>query len=133
MRKKVKEIKLEKTPTLKDGALEILLSHHWPGNVLELENLIERALIINPLGPLNFEILLHIEKASGSDATMGDDKKILSLQEVNTQHIENALGLAKGKINGPGGAAELLDIKPNTLRRRMDKLGIAYGKSVQKH
>lgn len=48
--------------------------------------------------------------------------------EFNTRHIEMALGLAKGKINGPGGAAELLDVKPNTLRRRMDKLGIAYGK-----
>lgn len=43
-------------------------------------------------------------------------------------HISKVLKLTKGKIHGPGGAAELLDINPNTLRGRMSKLGIMYGR-----
>ena len=51
---------------------------------------------------------------------------MLGLDEINALHIERVLKLANGKINGPGGAAELLGIHPNTLRKRMDKLGISY-------
>ena len=43
-------------------------------------------------------------------------------------HITRVLALTGGRINGPGGAAELLDIKPNTLRARMDRLGVSYGR-----
>ena len=45
-----------------------------------------------------------------------------------TEHINNALNRSKGKIHGPGGAAEILGIHPSTLCKRMDKLGIAYGR-----
>jgi transcriptional regulator with GAF, ATPase, and Fis domain len=53
---------------------------------------------------------------------------VLSLKEINTQHIRQALEMAGGKINGPGGAAQILGLNPNTLRSRMNKLGIPYGK-----
>ena len=44
------------------------------------------------------------------------------------EHIRTALELCRGKIHGPGGAADILGINANTLRKRMDKLGVAYGK-----
>jgi hypothetical protein len=44
------------------------------------------------------------------------------------RHIEMVLSLSKGRVNGPGGAADILEIHPNTLRKRMQKLGIAYGR-----
>jgi transcriptional regulator with GAF, ATPase, and Fis domain len=49
-----------------------------------------------------------------------------NLDEANTTYIRRAMNAARGKINGPGGAAELLGVHPNTLRKRMDKLGISY-------
>jgi transcriptional regulator with GAF, ATPase, and Fis domain len=63
----------------------------------------------------------------------GRNRTVLSLDEVNAQHIRQALETAGGKINGPGGAAEILGIHPNTLRTRMNKLGIPYGRKSWQH
>ena len=57
---------------------------------------------------------------------------VLSLDEINAQHIRQALETAGGKINGPGGAAQILGLNPNTLRSRMNKLGIPYGRKYHK-
>ena len=54
---KSKELKLSVIPKLSQGAIDSLIEYHWPGNVRELENVIERALILNPTGPLTFETL----------------------------------------------------------------------------
>ncbi|UCF82013.1 MAG: sigma-54-dependent Fis family transcriptional regulator, partial [Desulfobacteraceae bacterium] len=54
---KAKELKLPTIPTLSSGAIDPIMEYHWPGNVRELENVIERALILNPTGPLTFEHL----------------------------------------------------------------------------
>ncbi|MFH2045772.1 MAG: hypothetical protein ABIK92_11570 [Pseudomonadota bacterium] len=54
--------------------------------------------------------------------------RVLKLNEVNAHHISMVLELTKGKINGPGGAADLLGLHKSTLRSRMDKLGIDYGR-----
>jgi transcriptional regulator with GAF, ATPase, and Fis domain len=51
---------------------------------------------------------------------------LLSLDEINARHIRQALEIANGKINGAGGAAQVLGLHPNTLRSRMNKLGILY-------
>jgi len=56
------------------------------------------------------------------------DEPLATLDEVNARYIRNALEQAGGKIYGPGGAAQILRINPSTLRKRMDKLGIAYGR-----
>ena len=55
-------------------------------------------------------------------------KTLPTLDEVMATHIRNALQLCNGKINGPGGAGEILGVHPSTLRKRMDKLGISYGR-----
>ncbi len=121
------DLKLGEKPSLSDGALERLCAYEWPGNVRELENIVERALIRNPLGPLRFNGLRgEARRPENQPADAGPDERILSLEEVNARHIRRAVEISGGKINGPGGAAELLDIHPNTLRKRMEKLGIPY-------
>ena len=52
-----------------------------------------------------------------------------NLDVVTTRHISRVLEVAKGKINGPEGAAALLGVNPSTLRNRMKKLGIQYGRA----
>ena len=108
----------------------MLMAYDWPGNVRELENLIERALIRSAGGVLSFETLLATQVPAGSEVTRGEgqNRTALSLDEINAQHIRQALEMAGGKINGPGGAAQILGVHPNTLRSRMTKLGISYGR-----
>jgi len=126
--KKVTEMKLETTPALSPGSFESLMAYDWPGNIRELENMIERGLIVNPKGSLNLRSLLHSLASPGKNKKNHSQETFLSLNEVNRIHIEEALALTNGKINGTRGTAELLRIRPNTLRRRMDKLGIQYGR-----
>jgi len=126
--KKSKELKLHAPPKLAPGTIDTLLDYHWPGNVRELENTIERALILDSKGPLRFDplIFLHLEDETSSPSHQDDGS--LKLDEVVSRHIQRVLRIAKGKINGPGGAAEMMDIHPNTLRNRMKKFGIPYGR-----
>ncbi len=124
--KKSLEMKIVKRTSLAPGAMDRLLAHHWPGNVRELQNIIERAMIQCRGAPLMFEDL-HTRDLEDEPVQEEDrGRKVLKLDEVNAIHIRRALGLAGGKIHGPEGAAELLGIHPNTLRKRMDKLGIPF-------
>jgi transcriptional regulator with GAF, ATPase, and Fis domain len=118
--RKCKELKLTERPVLAAGAIERLMAYDWPGNVRELENLIERALIQTRGDMLSFETL--------SAPQVPVDRDLPPLDEMTVQHIKQALERAGGKINGQGGAAQILGIHPNTLRHRMNKLGIPYGK-----
>ena len=121
------DLRLHDRPRLAAGALDRLMAYDWPGNVRELENVVERALIQHPVGPLGFDHLVMTgERRYGPVKTEDGNGDMLPLDEMNARHIRRGLDLAKGKINGPGGAAELLGIHPNTLRKRMDKLGIRY-------
>jgi len=122
---KAKEMNLTTNPKLFPGAIDPLMTYHWPGNVRELENVVERALILNPSGPLTFK---HIDLAQ-------PPKKVHSplpgletdnLDEIISHHIRHVLAETKGKINGSDGAASILGVNPSTLRNRMKKLGIEY-------
>jgi transcriptional regulator with GAF, ATPase, and Fis domain len=128
--RKSMELKLTERPVLAPGALERLIACDWPGNVRELENVIERALIQNRGGVLSFETLLPLAFSGGRNVVedSGRNRSLLSLDEMNARHIRRALEIARGKINGPGGAAQILGLHPNTLRKRMNKLGIPYGR-----
>jgi transcriptional regulator with GAF, ATPase, and Fis domain len=128
--RKSKELKLAERPVLAAGAINRLMAYDWPGNVRELENLIERALIQSRGGMLSFETLSAPQVLGGREVTRdaGRNRTALSLDEINAQHIRQALETAGGKINGPGGAAQILGLNPNTLRSRMSKLGIAFGR-----
>ena len=121
-----KDIKRFSTP-----AIDMLMGYHWPGNVRELENVVERALILNPKGPLNFKHLDRIQTQPTNDfAELNNEPS--ELNQVIVNHIRTVLSKTKGKIHGKGGAAELLGMNPSTLRNRMNKLGIQYGRSKKK-
>jgi transcriptional regulator with GAF, ATPase, and Fis domain len=128
--RKCKEMKLTERPLLAAGAVDKLMAYDWPGNVRELENMIERALIQSRGSSLSFETLSTPQIPAGREAirNAGRNRSVLSLDEVNARHIRQALETAGGKINGPGGAAQILGLHPNTLRSRMIKLGIPYGR-----
>jgi transcriptional regulator with GAF, ATPase, and Fis domain len=126
---KAKELKLPAIPTLSHAAIDPLLDYDWPGNVRELQNIVERALILNPNGPISFEHLniVHPQKISSQASVQNAESDVLD--EVISNHIRQVLAKANGKIHGPGGAAELLGINPSTLRNRMNSLGINYGRN----
>jgi DNA-binding NtrC family response regulator len=104
------------------------MEYDWPGNVRELENLVERELILHRGGPLTFSSILPNSEQKNVSPVAGNSHTIypLNLDEANAVHITEVLKLAKGKIDGAGGAAEMLGINPSTLRSRLVKLGINY-------
>ena len=112
--------------------MDRLTHHDWPGNVRELENIVERVLIQHRHGPLHFNRILEKEDQPASSWSLQDNVDALALDDVMRRHIEMVLGLSKGKVNGPGGAASMMKIHPNTLRKRMQKLGIDYGRKYKK-
>ncbi len=125
---KSRELKLHDTPTLSPDAMRRLTAYDWPGNIRELKNVIERELLLNRGKTLAFHDigLKQPDEIAPEEALTGND--VLGLDEVFVRHVKKVLRLANGKIEGPGGAAELLNIKSSTLRNRMKKLGIPYGR-----
>jgi len=127
MRKSM-ELGLSALPAIAPGALQRLTDYSWPGNVRELENLVERELIRYRGGQLLFDSLLPAESnmAAPEPHTESAPQAPQRLDIVISQHISKVLKMVNGRINGHGGTAELLGVEPNTLRARMDKLGISY-------
>lgn len=124
---KAKELKLPHIPKLKTGAINLLLNYDWPGNVRELQNIVERILILDSEGPLTFENIICIQQQNEIVVNKVNFKTD-NLDEINIQHINRVLTKTNGKIHGNGGAAELLGVNSNTLRNKMNKLGIQYKK-----
>lgn len=131
--KKSIEMKLESTPNLAPGAVEPLLEYDWPGNVRELENLVERSLILTQGGPLSFKELETNNAIKGQRTNNCDDIDVYDLSEMISIHIRKVLKKCNGRISGEHGAARLLNINPSTLRTRMTKLGIPFGKKARMH
>jgi transcriptional regulator of acetoin/glycerol metabolism len=98
----------------------MLLDYHWPGNIRELQNIIERAIILSI--DENLAIDLPHKKAIGIRQLYGDYP---SMDELQRRYIRYALEKTGGKIGGPGGTAELLGMKRTTLQKRMKKLDIS--------
>ncbi len=125
---KSRELGMAFSPSIAPGALLRLMEYNWPGNVRELENLVERELIRHRSGPLTFDAILPREERENLPLAADKGRLMypLNLDEAMAVHMREVLAVAKGKIHGPGGAAELLGMNPNTLRWRLDKLGISY-------
>jgi transcriptional regulator with GAF, ATPase, and Fis domain len=126
--RKSTELKLHPTPNLAPGAIDRLMGYHWPGNVRELENTVERALILNRDGPLNFDRLILTQQGEEIPTIRRQEEGPMILDEVISRHIRSVLRITKGKVHGAGGAAEVMGLNPSTLRNRMNKLGISYGR-----
>ena len=134
--RKAREINLSYTPVPEPGALERLQEYNWPGNVRELENTVERELIRTqaqgPDHPLSFPDFIPKRGNSGSTAIQPspDQTGPLLLDEVVRHHIDQVMQKTSGKVQGPDGAAALLGLHPSTLRNRMRKLGIPFGRQA---
>ena len=96
--------------------MRALMRYEWPGNVRELSNVIERALILNS-GP---ELQLDAAFQGRSERTQAGE----SLEAVERAHFLRVLERCHWRITGVGQAAEILRMKPSTLRHRLKKLGI---------
>jgi transcriptional regulator with GAF, ATPase, and Fis domain len=130
IQKKARQMVLPKIPTLAKGAIDQLIAYDWPGNVRELENAVERAIILSTGRPLSFEQILAPLRSRPA-GTVDNAEEVLTLNEMEARHIKRVLDKAKGKVEGRGGAAELLNVNPGTLRHRMRKLGIPFGRPKQ--
>ena len=129
--KKTQMMGLAKTPAVAPAAMDQLGQYAWPGNVRELENAVERAIIMNPKGPLTFEELaITANMPVATPAPYGGQEQ-LNLDQAMAAHIGKVMKLAGGRVHGRGGAADLLDINPSTLRQRMKKLGIPFGRKAK--
>ncbi|WP_295122024.1 sigma-54 dependent transcriptional regulator [uncultured Chitinophaga sp.] len=96
-----------------------LTAHHWPGNIRELEHAMERAVLLSENGLIK-EVLLPELQVGKTEAAAG----IKTFEENEREHIIAVLRRCNGKIFGPGGAAEVLDMNVSTLNSRIKKLGI---------
>jgi transcriptional regulator with GAF, ATPase, and Fis domain len=110
--------------------LELLVSYSWPGNVRELAAVIERAAILGDGARLEVAKALGKAPPARAAAEHGSlaaaNEPLATLDRAMAHHIEAALARTRGKVEGPGGAAELLGINPHTLRARMRKLGVDW-------
>lgn len=126
------------------STLEAFSAYDWPGNIRELQNLVERAVIRSDNGVFP-NPLLSSEVSKGSSVTIEtnlpsiseSDRRVESgamrkpdsaesLDSVQRRHILRVLERTRWVISGPNGAGAILDVHPNTLRSLMDRLGIQY-------
>lgn len=129
--RKSREMNFRLPPVPAPGFLEMFRGYDWPGNVRELENVIERSLIRNfsapPNTPLKFETFER--PVFGNVKPSADDsREDYNLDNVIRDHINLVLDVTAGKVKGKNGAADLLGLNSSTLRNRMKKLGIPFGK-----
>jgi len=150
--RKANELGFRQPPEIAAGAVEMLCEYPWPGNVRELENVVERALIQNkgraltldsfslsqhPNGPLSalddscgcvFPCLARSREQAAVSRPAAYEP--ITLDQLAVRHIRKTLEVTRGKIHGPGGAAEILGVNASTLRNRMNKLDITYGRKT---
>jgi transcriptional regulator with PAS, ATPase and Fis domain len=100
-----------------DSVMKELESYEYPGNVRELENLIERSVILSPGRKLQSNFNFKTNKS-------GKKAAFKTMEELQKDHILEALRRTKGKVTGPGGAAEILGMNDKTLYSRMTKFDI---------
>ncbi len=119
-------------PGVTDETIARLTDYDWPGNIRELQNVLERAVILSGTSTLELRSTVLSAPAPGAGsppaAARGEapaaPRPLPSLEEVERTHILAALDQTGWVIEGPRGAAAVLKLHPNTLRSRLEKLGI---------
>src|SRR6202041_1376029 len=123
--------------TIPSETMQALIRYHWPGNIRELQNVIERAVIISrgpvlnvPLAELTPDVALtaaHVVTAAKSSSRESLQEV---LEETERNRILCALEEANGVVAGANGAAARLGVKRSTLQLRMQKLGIRLSRTA---
>jgi PAS domain S-box-containing protein len=114
-----KEIK-----NIPDKVVDALMLYDWPGNIRELENLIERALILTNSSTLEYGDWIPAVKNGASNGKAS----LQTMEDVEKEHIISVLNSTNWKVSGEKGAAKVLGLNATTLEARMKKLGIERGK-----
>ena len=140
--KKARELGFHSMPALAPGSIDRLIKYEWPGNVREVANVVERALIQCDGKQLTFDdIAGHGDKETPPAFSEGaphladvasngaEEPGRLRLDDVEARHIRYVMETTGGKIEGKNGAASVLGMNPATLRYRMQKLGIPFGRA----
>jgi formate hydrogenlyase transcriptional activator len=111
--------RIDSIPT---STMATLSRYHWPGNIRELENFIERAVILSRGSTLDAPLAeLKLRQQVDSVAVA---RSLGTLEEAEREHIRQALQTARWRVGGPSGAATILGMKRTTLQSKMSKLGI---------
>jgi len=105
-----------------EESMQRLKAYPWPGNIRELQNVLERACVMATSPIVDIDDALPV--AIIADRGIPNQGRVSTLDDNERAHIRRALAATNAKIHGPRGAANILDINPSTLRSRMDKLGI---------
>ncbi|WP_228012015.1 sigma 54-interacting response regulator [Flavobacterium hungaricum] len=111
-----------KVPALSENALQTILNYNWPGNIRELEHVIQRTLLLTD-GNVIKDIELSMSSKIHPEQT-AESFSIKTILENERDYILYILKKCNGKISGAGGAAEILDIHPSTLNSKIKKLEI---------
>jgi len=114
-------------PLLTLASVQRLQQYDWPGNVRELQHFIERAVITSTTRRLSIELPSPSIPTRNPEVLVADPGSILTdaqIRQLEANNLRAALKAASGKVSGPGGAAQLLGMKPTTLASRIKALGI---------
>jgi transcriptional regulator with GAF, ATPase, and Fis domain len=112
----------KKITGLSDKVLERMEAYHWPGNIRELENVIERSVLLTKGSIIEDIGIPASQKKEG--ARLNEELRLKTIDENERDHIITVLRKCNGKVWGAGGAAEVLNVPSSTLRSKMKKLGI---------
>ena len=115
-------------PALKKRHIAELSRYDWPGNIRELQNVVERAIIRSRIGPLQFDLPRAGQtRTPARNPALDTSQELLTYGELRKLEFDNVLAVLEKhhwKISGPGGAAEFLGVHPATLSSRMRAMGI---------
>jgi transcriptional regulator with GAF, ATPase, and Fis domain len=112
-------------PKVPQREMARLVAYDWPGNVRELQHVVERAMILAPTGrAIQFDVTPSLAARSGPPAPVRPYRTEHEWRRMERDNLLAVLKAARGKVTGPGGAAALLGVNPNTLASRLRVLGL---------
>ncbi|TDE10783.1 sigma 54-interacting transcriptional regulator [Dyadobacter psychrotolerans] len=119
----------KKISNISAKAMKELMDYDWPGNVRELEHLIERNILVTKNNTLN-DMNLPVKRMVETEMFVEPAQPVKTFEENERDYIIEVINSCDGKLSGPGGAAEILDLNISTLNHKIKKLGINKEKGL---